>query len=68
MTVWGGCINTQRTMCETSKAVYREVRERIDIFNKFSGLVGNAVHHVQDHTPVKHVLAMFKASKDSRQT
>lgn len=62
---WGGCVNTQHTMYQTPEAVYREVRERIDIFNKDGGFVCNAIHNVQGNSPIENVLAMFKAIKDS---
>lgn len=44
--------------------VYREVRERIDIFNQGGGFVCNAVHNVQGNSPIENVLAMFQAIKD----
>lgn len=47
------------------ETVYREVRERIDIFNKGGGFVCNAVHNVQGNSPIENVLAMFRAIKDS---
>jgi uroporphyrinogen-III decarboxylase len=66
MTFWGGCVNTQHTMYSTPEAVYREVRERIDIFNQDGGFVCNSVHNIQGNSPIENVLAMFKAIKDSR--
>ena len=65
ITFWGGCVNTQHTMYQTPEAVYREVRERIDIFNQDGGFVCNAVHNIQGNSPIENVLAMFKAIKDS---
>ena len=62
---WGGCVNTQHTMYQTPEAVYREVRERIDIFNQNGGYVCNAIHNIQGNSPIENVLAMFKAIKDS---
>jgi hypothetical protein len=62
---WGGCVNTQHTMYETPQAVYREVRERIDIFNQDGGYVCNAVHNIQGNSPIENVLALFQAIKDS---
>jgi uroporphyrinogen-III decarboxylase len=67
ITFWGGCINTQHTMYESPDAVYREVRERIDIFNKDGGFVCNSVHNIQGNSPIENVLAMFKAIKDSQE-
>lgn len=65
LTFWGGCVNTQHTMYESPEAVYREVRERIEIFNKEGGYVCNAVHNVQGNSPIENVLAMFRAIQDS---
>jgi hypothetical protein len=65
ITFWGGGVNTQHTMYESPEAVYREVRERIDIFNQDGGFVFNAVHNIQGNSPIENVLAMFKAIKDS---
>jgi Uroporphyrinogen decarboxylase (URO-D) len=67
ITFWGGCVNTQHTMYQTPEAVYREVRERIDIFNQDGGYVCNSVHNIQGNSPIENVLAMFKAIKDSAQ-
>ncbi len=67
ITFWGGCINTQHTIYQTPEAVYREVRERIDIFNQDGGFVCNAIHNVQGNSPIENVLAMFKAIHDSAQ-
>jgi hypothetical protein len=66
ITFWGGGVNTQHTMYESPEAVYREVRERIDIFNRDGGFVFNAVHNIQGNSPIENVLAMFKAIKDSQ--
>ena len=52
-------------MYATPDAVYREVRERIDIFNRDGGYVCNAIHNVQGNSPIDNVLAMFKAIKDA---
>ncbi|MGO8698451.1 MAG: uroporphyrinogen decarboxylase family protein [Limisphaerales bacterium] len=65
ITFWGGCVNTQHTMYQTPAEVYREVRERIDIFNRDGGFVCNAVHNIQGNSPIENVLAMFKAIQDS---
>ena len=64
---WGGCVNTQHTMYQSPDDVYREVRERIEIFNQGGGFVCNAVHNVQGNSPIENVLAMFRAIKDSAQ-
>ena len=65
ITFWGGCVNTQHTMYQTPRDVYREVRERIDIFNRDGGYVCNAVHNIQGNSPIENVLAMFQAIQDS---
>ena len=62
---WGGGANTQQTLqFGTPDEVYRECRERIEIFGAGGGFVFNAVHNVQATTPTKNLLAMFKAIKD----
>lgn len=62
---WGGCVNTQHTMYQSPEDVYREVRERIAIFNQDGGFVCNSVHNIQGNSPLENVLAMFRAIKDS---
>jgi len=67
LTFWGGGANTQQTLAfGTPDEVYREVRERIEIFGAGGGFVFDAVHNVQATTPTANMLAMFKALKDSR--
>jgi len=65
ITFWGGCVNTQHTMYESPEAVYREVRDRIEIFNRNGGYVCNAVHNIQGNSPIENVLAIFRAIRDS---
>jgi hypothetical protein len=61
---WGGGANTQHTIAfGTPEEVYREVRERIEIFGDGGGFVFNTVHNVQATTPTENLLAMFKALK-----
>lgn len=63
---WGGGVDTQQTIARgTPGEVYREVRERIAIFNQDGGYVFNAIHNVQGNTPVENVEAMFRAIRDS---
>ena len=65
LTFWGGGANTQQTLqFGTPDEVYRECRERIEIFGKDGGFVFNAVHNVQATTPTENMLAMFRAIKD----
>ncbi len=66
LTFWGGGANTQQTLpFGTPDEVYREVRERIEIFGEGGGFVFNTVHNVQGPTPAANLLAMFKAIKDA---
>jgi len=63
---WGGGVDTQHTMpVGTPQDVYREVRERIDIFNQDGGFVFDAIHNIQGDTKVENLLAMFDAVRDS---
>lgn len=63
---WGGGVDTQKTLpYGTPDEVYREVRERIDIFGPGGGFVFNAIHNIQGNVPVENVEAMFKAVWDS---
>ena len=50
----------------TPDEVYRQVRERIDIFNDGGGFVFNTVHNIEANTPVENMRAMFRAIADSR--
>lgn len=63
---WGGGVDTQTTLpFGTADEVYREVRERIDIFNDGGGFVFAAIHNIQANVPVGNLLAMFRAIHDS---
>jgi len=63
---WGGGVDTQKTLAfGTADEVYREVRERIDIFNEGGGFVFNAIHNIQGNVPLENVQAMFRAIHDS---
>ena len=64
---WGGAVDTQHTLpFGTPDEVYRQVRQRIDVFNVDGGFVLNPIHNVQSGTPVQNMLAMFRAVRDSR--
>ncbi|MBP7747458.1 MAG: methyltransferase [Phycisphaerae bacterium] len=64
---WGGGVNTQHTLAFGSpEEVYREVRERIDVFGAGGGYVFSAIHNVQADTPTDNILAMFRAVRDSQ--
>ena len=63
---WGGGTDTQHTMAfGKPEEVYREVRERIEIFGNGGGFVFDSVHNIQATTPTENLLAMFKAIRDS---
>jgi len=63
---WGGGVDTQHTMAfGTADEVYREVRQRIEIFGEGGGFVFDAVHNIQANTPTENLLAMFQAIRDS---
>lgn len=64
---WGGGVDTQKTLpFGTPDEVYREVRERIDIFAPGGGFVFNSIHNVQSNVPTANLLALFRAVNDSR--
>jgi hypothetical protein len=59
---WGGGVDTQNTLpFGTSQEVYKQVSERVNIFNQKSGFVFNTIHNIQANTPIDNVLAMFAA-------
>lgn len=63
---WGGGVDTQKTLpFGTPEEVYRQVRERIDIFNPGGGFVFNTIHNIQATTPLENMLAMIRAIQDS---
>jgi hypothetical protein len=64
---WGGGVDTQKTLPFGSPdEVYREVSERIEIFNSNSGFVFNSVHNIQSNVPTENILAMLEAIRDAR--
>ncbi len=63
---WGGGVDTQKTIAfGAPEQVYREVRERIAIFNEGGGFVFDSIHNIQGNTPIENVEAMFRAIRDS---
>jgi hypothetical protein len=63
---WGGGVDTQNTLpFGTPQQVYREVRERIEIFSQGSGFVFNSIHNIQSNVPLENILAMLRAVKDT---
>jgi hypothetical protein len=66
LTFWGGGANTQQTLqFGTPEQVYREVRERIEIFNRDGGFIFDPVHNIQATTPTANMVSMFEAVRDS---
>ena len=66
---WGGGVDTQTTLpFGTPEEVYRQVRERIDIFAPGGGFVFNSVHNIQSNVPTENILAIFRAIRDSYQS
>ncbi len=64
---WGGGVDTQKTLTfGTPEEVYREVRERINIFSEGGGYVFNSIHNIQSNVPVENILARYRAVNDSR--
>ena len=64
---WPGGGDTQKTLpFGTPEDVYKEVRERIDIFVSNSGYVFNCIHNIQSDVPTENILVMFKAIDDAR--
>jgi len=62
---WGGGVDTQHTLpFGTPDEVYRQVRERIDVFAPGGGFVFNSIHNIQSNVPTENILAMFRALKD----
>jgi hypothetical protein len=62
---WGGGVDTQRTLpYGTPDDVYREVSERVKLFNAGGGFVFNTVHNIQANVPVENVESMFRALKE----
>jgi hypothetical protein len=64
---WGGGVNTQVTLpFGTPDEVYREVRERCDIFSVDGGFVFAAIHNIVGNVPLENLLAMYRAFEDAR--
>lgn len=64
---WGGGVDTQKTLpFGTPDEVYRQVRERIDIFAPGGGFVFNGIHNILSNVPTENLLAMFRALRDAR--
>ena len=62
---WGGGIDTQHTLpFGTPDDVYREVRERLELFARGGGFVFNTTHNIQSPTSAENLMAMFQAIED----
>lgn len=61
-------IDTQKILpFGTPEGVYKEARERIDIFfEDQTGFVFNNIHNIQSYVPVENIMAMFRAVDDER--
>lgn len=65
LTFWGGGVDTQKTLpFGTPEEVYKEVTERLELFNTNGGFVFNPVHNIQGQTTAENMMAMFKAIDD----
>ena len=63
---WGGGVDTQKTLpFGTPQDVYKEVRQRIDIFSSNSGFIFNSIHNIQSNVSTENILAIFDAIRDS---
>ncbi len=66
---WGGGVDTQQTLpFGTPDEVYRQVRERIEIFGDGGGYVFNGIHNLQSNVPTDNLLAVFRALRDAIKT
>ncbi|MBN2211816.1 MAG: hypothetical protein JW709_10520 [Sedimentisphaerales bacterium] len=62
---WGGGIDTQRTLpFGKPEEVTRQVRQRIDIFNRNGGFVFTSIHNIQMNTPVENIVAMIETANE----
>ncbi|MBN1846554.1 MAG: hypothetical protein JW810_12770 [Sedimentisphaerales bacterium] len=62
---WGGGVDTQQVLpFGTPVEVYRQVRQRLEIFGRGGGYVFNTIHNIQANTPVENIVAMLEAIRD----
>ena len=67
ITFWGGGVDTQHTLPFGSPdEVYKQVTERINIYNKSGGFVFSTIHNTQSGVPVDNFLAMIEAVRKFR--
>ena len=61
---WGGAIDTQHTLAYgTPEEVFEEATNRLEIFSPGGGFIYNAIHNIQQKTPVENIIAFFEAAK-----
>lgn len=65
---WGGGADMQGFVNATDdvKAIYKHVREQIEIFAQDSGFVFNQVHNILADVPPEKVIAIYQAALDFR--
>ncbi|MDR0452186.1 MAG: methyltransferase [Treponema sp.] len=64
---WGGGVDTQHTLpYGTPDEVFKQVTERIQIYNRDGGFVFNTIHNTQSGVPVENFLAMIDAVRQFR--
>lgn len=62
---WGGAVDTQKTLPFGSpEEVKGETLARLRLFAPGGGFVMNAIHNIQQPTPVANILAFFEAARD----
>ncbi|MBN2581216.1 MAG: hypothetical protein JXB10_19700 [Pirellulales bacterium] len=67
LTFWGGGVDTQKTLpFGTPEDVRKEVRGRIEIFNRGGGFVFNTIHNLQANIPVENLLALYGTVREAR--
>jgi hypothetical protein len=67
ITFWGGGVDTQHTLpYGTPDEVFKQVTERIQIYNQNGGFVFNTIHNTQSGVPVENFLAMIDAIRQFR--
>jgi uroporphyrinogen-III decarboxylase len=67
VTFWGGGVDTQHTLpFGTPDEVFKQVTERINIYNKNGGFVFNTIHNTQSGVPVENFMAMIDAIRQFR--
>ncbi len=61
---WGGGVDTQKTLpFGTPEEVYKEAKERVEIFKKDGGFVFNSIHNILANSSPENIMAFFKAGR-----